>query len=239
MIHIQKSATADTRTCDVSKVTKQQLLESSLQHIKDVNHALEFFIRNLSAAALNHDFDKISPDGIDWFHRDFITGFKETGWWDNHRAINRHHLQQDDGVPQDVNLIDVLEYIADCVMAGMGRSGSVYNLEIKPEVLNRAFNNTVDLLKMQVVVEPDSASAHSELRMSGENARTIIRNFHSLHRHRYRGVPLWSMVGKITGHGSGNSAKICESANLDPHQPASNKTLRDYLPNTKADKTAD
>ena len=35
-IEIEKSPTADTRTCDWSKVTKQELLKSSKMHIKDV-----------------------------------------------------------------------------------------------------------------------------------------------------------------------------------------------------------
>ena len=43
--------------------------------------------------------------------------------------------------------------IADCVMAGMARSGSVYPLNIKPEVLQTAFENTVKLLKENVTVE--------------------------------------------------------------------------------------
>jgi hypothetical protein len=81
-----------------------------------------------------------------------LTGFKEHSWWDNHRKVNRHHLLQADGVPQDVNLIDVLDMIADCVMAGMARSGSVYALDIKPEVLMAAFQNTVELLKNNVEV---------------------------------------------------------------------------------------
>lgn len=54
--------------------------------------------------------------------------------------------------PSDVNLIDVLDFIADCVMAGMGRSGSVYPLKLSPKLLERAFQNTVEMLKSQVVV---------------------------------------------------------------------------------------
>jgi hypothetical protein len=38
-------------------------------------------------------------------------------------------------------------------MAGMGRTGSVTPLEIDPEVLMAAFQNTVELMKSQVVVE--------------------------------------------------------------------------------------
>lgn len=83
-----------------------------------------------------------------------MTGFKQTGWWDRHRKLNRHHLHQEDGIPADVNLIDVLDFIADCVMAGMARSGSVTPLELPPELLSRAFQNTVEMLKSQVSVVP-------------------------------------------------------------------------------------
>ena len=151
MITIKQSKTADTRSCDSSKVTKNQLYDSSVQHISDVAKGMYFFTGLMANAAAIHDLDKLTA--IDHFHADFITGFKETGWWDNHRKINRHHLLQEDGVPENVNLIDVLDMIVDCVMAGMGRTGTVYPLSITPEVLMRAFNDTVDLLKSQVVVE--------------------------------------------------------------------------------------
>ena len=151
-ITIHPSKTADTRSCDFANVTKETLLESSKQHIQDVGAAMGFFGILLCEQAERHDLDKLSD--IDGFHRDFVTGFKQTGWWDNHRKVNRHHLLQTDGVPSDVNLIDVLDMIADCVMAGMARTGDVYPLDIKPEVLMAAFQNTVTLLKSKVVVVP-------------------------------------------------------------------------------------
>lgn len=154
MITVIKSPTADTRTCDWSKVTKQQLLNSSQSHIQDVMNGMEFFIGMIQMAEKLHDADKLTD--IDGFHRDFQTGFKHTKWWDHHRVISRHHLLQDDGIPTDVNLVDVLEMIVDCVMAGMARAGSVYPLEIKPEVLQRAFHNTVLQLKQQIrVIQPE------------------------------------------------------------------------------------
>jgi len=152
-IHIKKSETADTRTCDYANVSKETLLASSIQHIGDVRLALAFFRDKLVEAEVNHDTDKITD--IDGFHRDFLTGFERTEWWDRHRKLNRHHLFKADGVPKDVNLIDVLDLIADCVMAGMARSGFVYQLNLDPEVLRRAFENTVELLKAQVVVADD------------------------------------------------------------------------------------
>lgn len=153
MITIKKSQTADTRTCDFANTAIETLLASSMQHIDDVQYGLDFFMGELMEKAANHDVDKITE--IDWFHRDFVTGFKETGWWDNHRKINRHHLEQADGVPDDVNLLDVLEYVADCVMAGMARSGSVRPCVLPDEVLQRALKNTVDLLAGNVKVEGD------------------------------------------------------------------------------------
>jgi hypothetical protein len=150
MIEIRKSPTADTRTCDVTKVERQQLLDSSRQHIADVAKAMAFFSAKLFAAAAEHDYDKLTE--IDWFYKDFKTKFQQTGWWDNHRKIHRHHLGQADGVPKDVNLVDVLEYIADCVMAGMARSGEVFALEMSDELLQKAFINTVCMLKDKVKV---------------------------------------------------------------------------------------
>jgi hypothetical protein len=151
MITIEKSATADTRTCDFKNVTKEELYKSSVQHIDDIHQALEFFIERIRDAKTNHDPDKITD--INGFHRDFVTGFKQTTWWDAHRKSNRHHLMESDGVPDDVNLIDVLDFIADCVMSGMGRSGSVYPLHLDHSILERAFQNTVELLKKEVVVK--------------------------------------------------------------------------------------
>ena len=54
----------------------------------------------------------------------------------------------EDGVPDDVNLYDVLEYIGDC-LADCVRSGEVATVQIghSDEVLRQAFHNTVKLLR--------------------------------------------------------------------------------------------
>lgn len=150
MIPIQKSPTADTGLCDFANVSKETLLASSHTHIGDVVKGLEFFKQKITEAADVHGADKITA--IDHFHADFVTGFAQTGWWDNHRRTTRHHLTQADGIPSDVNLVDVIEYVTDCVMAGMARSGSVYGIVLSEEVLTRALRNTVELLKREVTV---------------------------------------------------------------------------------------
>lgn len=153
MITVKPSPTADTRTCDVSSVEKDQLLEASRQHIADVGAGLGFFASKLTEAASVHDYDKLTA--IDWFFADFQTGFEQTSWWENHRKIHRHHLNYDDGVPEDVNLIDVLEHVVDCVMAGMARSGDVYDLHLPDSLLQRALRNTTEMLKANVSVQTD------------------------------------------------------------------------------------
>lgn len=160
MIRIGKSETADTRSCDFRNVTRETLRESSAQHIEDVQEALNFFAQMLYRAAAVHDTDKITD--LDSFHGDFVTGFAQTSWWERHRSLNRHHLTEPDGVPADVNLIDVLDFIADCVMAGMARSGSVRPLEIPDAVLRAAFENTAKLLAGVVVVVVKETSPLSE-----------------------------------------------------------------------------
>jgi hypothetical protein len=150
MIYIRKSETADTRTCDVTKVDKSTLIKSSQSHISDVQRALSLFEIMLYKAGKIHDHTKLL--GIDQFYADFKTGFKTHDWWDSHRKQERHHIGQADGVREDVDLIDVLEFIADCVTAGMARSGSVYELKLPDELLQKAMKNTVDKLKAKIVV---------------------------------------------------------------------------------------
>lgn len=154
MIRIKRSPTADSRTCDPMTVSKETLLKSSIEHIGDVRRALEFFIDELHMAGVAHDVDKIGD--VEGFHRDFQggEGFTKKAWYQNHIKVNRHHLLEPGGCPDDVNLIDVLDMVADCVMAGMARSGDVYPFpqEKLPELLTKAFNNTVELLKQNVEV---------------------------------------------------------------------------------------
>ena len=151
MITIQKSPTADTRTCDVTKVTREVLVDSSRKHIQDVQFGLAFFRQKLVEAGAAHDYTKL--ERMDQFFADFKTNFEKHEWWDHHQKTERHHLNSPTGVREDVDLIDVLEFITDCVMAGMARSGSVYELKLPAEVLEKAFQNTVAKLKAEVVVE--------------------------------------------------------------------------------------
>ena len=149
-IKILKSATADTRTCDFANVTKEQLEASSVSHIKDVYMGLRHVQEQLEERAKLHDWDKL--ENLEGFHSDFVGGFKSTEWWDNHRIINRHHINMEDGVRKDVNLVDVLEHIVDCVMASMARGGDFFDVELSNELLQKAVKHTVEELRNSIEV---------------------------------------------------------------------------------------
>ena len=152
MIRIIKSETADSRTA-VGNPSKEDLLKSSLQHIGDVQKALAWFSGRLVEAGAVHDHTKLS--GIDDFYDSYskkLKGdeFKKEKWCQMHYKTERHHLN--DHCPDDVNLLDILERVADITMAGMGRSGNVYDATLSAEILQKAYSNTVKLLQQQIEV---------------------------------------------------------------------------------------
>jgi hypothetical protein len=150
MIKIKKSSCADTRTCQYENVTKEELLRNSLMHIADVKKGMSFLKSMISDSKILHDRTKISH--IDHFHKDFQTGFKETGWYEMHQKEERHHFNNPEFIQDDVNLIDVLEQIVDGVMAGMARSGEYRCEPLSNELLQKAYANTAKLLLSEVEV---------------------------------------------------------------------------------------
>lgn len=148
-INISKSTSADTRSAE-RKVSKKELLENSKQHVLDVQQALEYMCSVLRQKAHSHDWTKI--EFIDEFFNNFKfiqdgnTGdFKNLNWYKKHILLERHHLN--DKCPDDVDLFDVLEKIADIVMAGLARTGEVYDDKIDDKILQVAYKNTIEKIK--------------------------------------------------------------------------------------------
>ena len=155
MIEIRKSPSADTRSAD-HVITREELEKSTAMHISDVAKAMRFFADLIEEAGDRHDWTKVEhmDEFYDQFSRAQKTGDWGKGWYDQiHVVKERHHLK--DGCPEDVDLIDVLEQISDCVMAGLARSGEYRQEEIDPDILKKAYDNTVDLLLSQVKVKED------------------------------------------------------------------------------------
>lgn len=146
-IAIYPSKTADTRSAD-KIVTKKELLDSSIQHIEDVKKVMQLFESALSIQGKYHDWTKLQYIGL--FHSDFVKAQKEKvdftklQWYKLHVTKERHHLFEH--VPEDVNLFDILERIADITTAGIGRSGWFdieKELTFDPELLKKAYINTI------------------------------------------------------------------------------------------------
>ena len=151
MIDIVRTCDADSRAAQ-GEPSKEKLLTSTVQHIEDVQKGLAYFASLLVEAGTKHDHTKIS--GIDDFFELYSGGlkgeeFKQGDWFKLH-ITERHHLN--DRCPDDVNLIDVLERVADITMAGMGRSGAIYSDSLDEEILLKAYKNTIKLLCDNVTV---------------------------------------------------------------------------------------
>lgn len=149
MIEITKHPNADTRSAN-KDFTKETLKEDNESHINDVKAGMNFFADMLIKAGEKHDNTKIS--NFDDFYNALVSkNVKNSEWYNKHITNERHHLNSH--VPKDVNLIDVFEHIVDCVMAGLSRSGVVYDIEIPSDVLQLAHQNTVKLLKDNINVK--------------------------------------------------------------------------------------
>lgn len=149
MIEITKTLNADSRTARAD-ISTDDLIHSTEDHIDHVRMGLLYFREKLLDAANDHDNTKLAH--MNDFYEALTSGkVKDSRWYRMHTTEERHHLLTK--APEDVNLIDVLEHMTDCVMAGMARSGEIYDIELSSELLQLAHKNTVELLKSQIKVK--------------------------------------------------------------------------------------
>lgn len=148
MLYINKEPNADSRSAKKDP-TLAELKRATEAHIEHVQMGLGFFAELLKKAGEDHDNTKISRMGE--FHQALTSGkIKNSDWYEDHVTEERHHLKTK--VPKNVTLVDVFEHLTDCVMAGMARSGEVYDVDIDPRILEEAAKNTVELLKKNITV---------------------------------------------------------------------------------------
>ena len=148
-IEIRRGASADTRSAN-HVVSRKELEESTESHISDGAKAMRWFADRIEEAGDRHDWTKLEcmDEFYDQFHNEQITHNgdwldNQNGWYQSiHLKKERHHLSH--SAPDDVDLVDVLEQIADCVMAGMARSGEYRNGKLPVDLLEKAYANTVN-----------------------------------------------------------------------------------------------
>ena len=153
MVKIYKNPNGDTRTAP-KNVTFEEFQEANDMHIDDVKQVMYELSQIVDHRGENHDCTKKSQERM--FYRDFVNtqengdDFTKSEWYSLHTKAERHHLLS--CCPEDVNLIDVLEMIVDCTCAGLARSGEVRDLEINAKILEKAVNNTTQLIKSMVKI---------------------------------------------------------------------------------------
>lgn len=136
--------------------SKEQLLRDTNQHRQDVGKVLGELSLFLFERGVAHDWSKLAffeQFSQDTLERQDTPDFKSRPWYKIHTAEERHHVNAN--VPEDVDLIDLLEMIVDCVVAGKTRSGEVNNdfLILKDNILDDAYWNTVKKITDIVIVE--------------------------------------------------------------------------------------
>lgn len=154
-VFIKKNTLGDTRTAE-HMPTRDEFDRSNSLHIDDVKRLTESFCDEMLERISHHDWTKMSEPYATMFYDDMKAKiedgkepFVDMEWYKLHVNTERHHLN--DHVPDDVDLIDIVERLVDCVSAGMARSGSVYDVTVPDDVLQKAVANTV--LKMINAVE--------------------------------------------------------------------------------------
>lgn len=152
-ILIRKNPNGDTRTAPKG-ITIEEFAQANDSHIQDVRNVMNALSKKIHEAGMKHDYTK--KDFENEFYKDFVATMNDgadfvNGWWyQKHIHDERHHPLS--FCHDDINLIDVLEMVVDCTVAGLARSGDVRPLEVNAEILNKAVANTTELIKNMVKV---------------------------------------------------------------------------------------
>lgn len=153
-VTIHKNPNGDTRTAP-KNISFDQFQDANDSHIADVRAVMDELGTILCKNSEKHDWAKKKYEKM--FYNNFLStmnygaDFVSGEWYQLHVNTERHHLLS--RCPDDVNLLDVIEMIVDCVCAGKTRSGEIRGLEISTDILEMALKNTVKLVDDMTVVK--------------------------------------------------------------------------------------
>lgn len=155
VVVINRPPKADDKNGNISY---EDLRKSTNMHQKDVKSMLYLLARKMMQIGDAHDWSK--DDRQLQYYNDYIKS-KKTGkdmhkmdWYKYHFDHERHHLEDD--IPENVNLLDVIEFIADACCDGIAEDGKPESMEISDKVLRTAFLNTIKLVKDNIYLnEPN------------------------------------------------------------------------------------
>lgn len=149
-VKIKTNKLGDTRTA-TRVPTINEFKQANRLHCEDVKNMMRAIASEIRDRGIVHDYTKAGEPSKSLFYRELcatiegkMDDFTAGKWYPAHCATERHHLNV--FCPDDVNLIDVIEMLCDCVCAGMARSGEVRPVEINADILEKAVQNTVTML---------------------------------------------------------------------------------------------
>lgn len=155
VIKIMRNANGDSRTAKhIPTINEFGIANRS--HREDVSNAMYFINERIRERRTKHDDTKVIEPYKSIFYRDLCDAiggkinFEDGEWYKMHCETERHHLNK--YCPEDVNLIDVIEMICDCICAGMARTGEIRPIEISTDILQKAVNNTAIMLANNVEI---------------------------------------------------------------------------------------
>ena len=155
-IVLKDTSKGDSRTSGGSP-SLDDVLTATRIHQVEVDETMTFLADELKFMGRMHDWTKTEnfEKEYGWLvTKDIKDGdFLASDWWWKHLTLERHHVK--DYAHLDVNLLDVLEFIVDRVVAEKGRAGRINMnyLDLDPLVLVRAYYNTIKLLDDKTIRE--------------------------------------------------------------------------------------
>lgn len=157
-IVIHKNTNGDSRVAK-KEPTINDFRYANEEHIGDVIKLMEVVNIQLKNQARQHDWTKVTEPYQTMFYNDLCKAvrgemnFIDGEWIHQHYDIlERHHLSK--SVPDDVNMFDAIEMLCDCAVAGKARNEmNVYCPTVSDEVLQKAFQNTFDILVNAIEVK--------------------------------------------------------------------------------------
>ena len=134
--------------------TREAMLISVSMHVSDVQKGCAFIANKIIEAGINHDYTKVSliDDMMETMTAKSAAEFYESKWYQAHITKERHHLNR---CPEDVTLIDVIEQLIDCTMAAIARKGDISDFSLDNEILQKAYKNTGEMLKREIILEDE------------------------------------------------------------------------------------
>jgi len=160
-VFIKRNRNGDTRTADHAP-TIEEFDTANSMHRCDVYNMMKAVADEIIRRGDSHDHTKIEEPYRTEFYKDLTAtiegrmNFEDGKWYPEHCKMERHHLNR--YCPDDVDLIDVIEMLCDCVCAGLARSGEYVPVELSPDILTKALKNTEKMLINAVIPSGEGES---------------------------------------------------------------------------------